>query len=73
MQDQDSSDDTGGDDFGSFDFVSNMKADYGISYKEGKHIDNGPSYRKYLEDKGLDKIKITKSHYNDVHSVHSNT
>lgn len=59
-------------DFGSFEFAQNMRADYGINFKEGKHIDNGPTYKKYLEDKGLDKIKITKGQYNDMYSTRSN-
>ena len=67
-----SSDNGSNKDFGSFDFVSNMRADYGISFKEGKHIDNGPSYNQFLQDKGLDKVKITKNKYNDLHSTRSN-
>ena len=37
--DESSSDDNDSDDMGSFNFKSNIKADYGISFKEGKHLD----------------------------------
>ena len=32
-------------DLGNFNFPENMKADIGISFKEGKHVDDGPPYK----------------------------
>lgn len=59
-------------DLGSFNFQQNLKADIGCSFTEGKYFDEGLPYKSFLEEKGIDKIHITKAEYFEKFSNRTN-